>query len=917
ASHPFITNEGCKSREFQNSGTYPLPASSLGNNSVLFDGMYYNWTGYFSPAAGAWSGSVNYAYYAGTTFNVSEVVTLAGTYSYTIDNQTRQTTGGLFGKSSTPYWIFTNVSTSDSVPIAVDGSGDSIFQVTAIQAITYNSAQYQCFVLNNSASWAYYDVNTGILIESYFQFINGGTVYNYTINLAATNAQVNPLSILSPGNITYHYSSIPVVIQNATALASAWCRNSTDGGASWSQNYTLAYNGTVFTNSSILKWTDGYHLLQVFANTLAGTLWAINMGFSVDTYGPWIQIMTPQNATYFGFAPMIQLPIDVQNHTLALAVWFRDEVGGMWSHNFTIPWNGTDFITAWPFSAGPTLLQVFANDSLNHVANQTVWFTYSQGKNSVPFDGLFYSWTGYFSPAGESWSGNVNYTYDSGNTFNVTEGNSLLSEIGSYYPTYSIDNTTRIATGGFWAGYSTPIWIFPNASISDSIPIAIAGIGDVAFQVTAIQLITLGASIYQCFVLNNSASWADYEVTTGVLIAGYFDLTNGAYYTMNLDETNAIPTALTVLAPGAQIYHYSQIPITVQNETSLASAWYRDSTDGGASWSQNSPLAFNGATFSNTSIISWVSGYHLIQVYGETPSGMLSGEVIIFRVNLFAPYLIFGQITPVTGNASTSFTFSVVYCDGDNDPPAFVQAVINGTAFDMQKVNADNSNYASGCLYSYSTTLAPGTINYFFICSDGDYTNQTVIATVQVAQITSTPGNIFLDAILILVVAGVTALVVASYIHFRKLGLFKLPGQESPRFKQWFARVKQWTSEVRARPKDKIRRPAEGKNAPTTSQVKLPQPSTTPAPAATTPSNAAQNINLPPVEARSEIEAARVIPTPVLIPINTVQTKSHETPKSVGPVEKQLDDTHLKKRQAQKVRGKKPKPKGFWGHIPS
>ncbi|HMF34712.1 MAG TPA: hypothetical protein VKK79_25035, partial [Candidatus Lokiarchaeia archaeon] len=171
-------------------------------NSVLFDGMQYNWTGYSSAAGTDWSGVVNYSYYSGNVYNASEYNSLGSPSPYTINNATRIATGGIFGAgTSTPYWIFTNVSISDSVPIAISGLGDCNFQVTGIITDDYNGTAYQCFVLNYTTSWAYYEVNTGVLIQGYFQY-NDLPVQYYTINLAATNVEYTPptpaLASISP-----------------------------------------------------------------------------------------------------------------------------------------------------------------------------------------------------------------------------------------------------------------------------------------------------------------------------------------------------------------------------------------------------------------------------------------------------------------------------------------------------------------------------------------------------------------------------------------------------------------------------------------------------------------------------------------------------------------------------------------------
>src|SRR5271157_916627 len=315
----------------------PKHAGPLESNSILFSGMYYNWTGYFS-AFGNWNGSVNYTYYAGNIFNASEYNSLYGGWftPYTVNNLTRIASGGMNGNgASTPYWIFTNVSISDYVPIAIAMVGDSNFQVTANRIIIYNSAAYQCFVLNDSASgsWAYYEVNTGVLIEGFFAYKLGGNPVNYTLNLAISNVSfpLIPSIIIEPSNQTYYYSQIPIVAENLTSITNAWFRNSSDGGITWSQNYTLVFDGTNFVNATPLFWVDGDYILQVFANTTDGNTSVQGVGFNVDTYGPWIDVLSPGNATFFIYGVSDLLTIDVSNNTYAQSIWFQYLENSAWT----------------------------------------------------------------------------------------------------------------------------------------------------------------------------------------------------------------------------------------------------------------------------------------------------------------------------------------------------------------------------------------------------------------------------------------------------------------------------------------------------------------------------------------------------------------------------------------------------------
>jgi len=98
--------------------------------------------------------------------------------------------------------------------------------------------------------------------------------------------------------------------------------------------------------------------------------------------------------------------------------------------------------------------------------------------------------------------------------------------------------------------------------------------------------------------------------------------------------------------------------------------------------------------------------------------------------NEYEPFLNNGGVNPKVGDQYTEFTFTVLYTDLDNNAPLYVNITINDTSYKMNKVNSLDLNYVDGCLYQYLSYLSPEAFNYtyFFICSDGKYTNFTAIS---------------------------------------------------------------------------------------------------------------------------------------------------------------------------------------------
>ena len=90
-----------------------------------------------------------------------------------------------------------------------------------------------------------------------------------------------------------------------------------------------------------------------------------------------------------------------------------------------------------------------------------------------------------------------------------------------------------------------------------------------------------------------------------------------------------------------------------------------------------------------------------------------------------APILSSGAVNPATGNLSTTFTYSVNYTDADNDPPGFINVVIDGTPHAMNRRAGQDGDYTNGEIYEYTITgaiLGIGSHTFQFNASDGiDY----------------------------------------------------------------------------------------------------------------------------------------------------------------------------------------------------
>ncbi len=98
-----------------------------------------------------------------------------------------------------------------------------------------------------------------------------------------------------------------------------------------------------------------------------------------------------------------------------------------------------------------------------------------------------------------------------------------------------------------------------------------------------------------------------------------------------------------------------------------------------------------------------------------------------FYRNNYGCNLTQGKVDPFAGSQLTNFNFSVIYTDGDNNFPFYINLILNSTVYQMQKEDPLDMDYTDGCIYRRSLGLMPSIYNYtfYFNCSDGKYSNYT------------------------------------------------------------------------------------------------------------------------------------------------------------------------------------------------
>ncbi len=114
-----------------------------------------------------------------------------------------------------------------------------------------------------------------------------------------------------------------------------------------------------------------------------------------------------------------------------------------------------------------------------------------------------------------------------------------------------------------------------------------------------------------------------------------------------------------------------------------------------------------------------------IEEYDETNNNASKTLTVIASSNV-PPVLTSGTVSPSSGNQTTLFTYSVNYSDADDNAPTVKNVVIDGTAYTMFSLD---TTYTDGAIFTYETTLAAASHNYYFTFCDGIATVNTTLAS--------------------------------------------------------------------------------------------------------------------------------------------------------------------------------------------
>ncbi len=121
--------------------------------------------------------------------------------------------------------------------------------------------------------------------------------------------------------------------------------------------------------------------------------------------------------------------------------------------------------------------------------------------------------------------------------------------------------------------------------------------------------------------------------------------------------------------------------------------------------------------YCNYITIKWnILWYNMLAIYRESYC-----SCIIIQNNDIKSVITLtdGEVTPLEGDDSTVFIYTVTYTNVDDRAPISIQVIIDLVPHEMYKLNSSDDVYTDGCIYTFNITFSSGSHTYAFEASDG------------------------------------------------------------------------------------------------------------------------------------------------------------------------------------------------------
>ncbi|NVM52662.1 MAG: hypothetical protein HWN66_03080, partial [Candidatus Helarchaeota archaeon] len=684
---------------------------SIYSNSILFDHFYYNWTALvnnnpFLP----YKGVENYTYLGGNTFRCNETFIQGNdppNYdSRDVNNETRFfPTSNYWGNNVHDWvWIFKNTTIeTKNIPISVFTGLESehLFNVTSEKVINIDGMYYNVWELkDDQGSIAYYEKNTGILINGTFIFTGTNT---WAISMVETNVLFpsndnSPMLenlIVSPpnGNLTTFYDFMVNY-------------SDTDNNMPLFINVTI--NGTSFSMDK-KNYTD--------TDYIDGVIYEYQTFLSNGTYQYYFNasdgVFPTSTGTYSG--PVVNYT-NLNSPELNAGI-----VSPLLGYN-----SSTAFLYRLNYSDADNNPPIYVNVTING----SNYFMQKEDISDPNYmDGAIYNITNFFEEIGH-------YVFN----FTVSDGENVVNLPSTGYynnPNVSCHNLNNIDIG----------WIVTHGEDANS-----------SYSIFLTNATNLGATSgeinqiinsfliypYEILVLEKGGdSWPNYELNNlwywienggSLLIIGdnfgnaqvsvsnhfnvsYTPLGGTSGNSTQISYPHFLTSEINSLTFGS---HFSAINVSDSNPSLQIIA---NTSDG---YPQVVLLELGVGK------ILWIVDEIIsdFQIDDDDDNNQLFGLNVLRwmseeKVNNYAPSLSNPGYNPASGNSTTFFTFYVNYTDAGNRGPIYIDVILNQTSYQIVKQDPTDFDYTDGVIFQSSITLQNGTYNYYFNASDGIYNAST------------------------------------------------------------------------------------------------------------------------------------------------------------------------------------------------
>ena len=270
----------------------------------------------------------------------------------------------------------------------------------------------------------------------------GTTFANFSIDLTAPI-----ITILSPNNTTY---------TTASQLVNITATDNVHVNTIW-----YNWNGTnlIYSTPQLITFNQGMNTLQVWANDTAGNIGTASVSFTVDLFGPLVQILSPSNLYYNNASQLLN--ITASDSHIVNTIWYN--------------WNGTNVTYTTPqmitFNLGVNTINAWANNSLGLIGMASVTFTIDtsaptvtiinpittlytmpwevvniSAADNIQVNSIWYNWNG----VNITYTGSQSIQFNPGNNTLTAWANDSAGNVGSNSVTFTINsfNTVWIAGTG-------------------------------------------------------------------------------------------------------------------------------------------------------------------------------------------------------------------------------------------------------------------------------------------------------------------------------------------------------------------------------------------------------------------------------------------------------------------------------------